>query len=874
MLLWSGPWITDFLILSVTFWTVLYLYVTRKFNYWKERSVPYITPIPFFGNAFDIFTFRKSIGEVCRQLYESTTDPFVGFFICDEPYLLIRDTELVKAVLVKDFAAFSNRTISDNKKDDPMGSHILFILKTPDWRDIRKKITPVFTSGKMRWMYKLVQEAGRELADYLKKEAAKNPVVDIKEISAKYTTEAITSTSFGINANCFKNENAEFRLVSRRVLNWGHWERAISTVCYFIAPNLVKLFKLKFVDTASAEFLRDAFWRTMKERERTSFVRNDLLDILIEMKKKEEIDDPYKLEGDKLVAQATQFFMAGFETSSSAISFTLYELAVNPDIQKKLREEIISVKNKHGEFSYEALKEMRYLDMCVKETLRKYPILPFLDRRCDEDYLLPGTDVLLPKGTPVFISTWGLHFDPRYFPDPEKYEPARFAEENVQTRPQFAYLPFGEGPRNCIGARFGNVSTKSGVAHIISEFEVELCKETQHPIKLDSKGFLLAPVLQLLLKFNKTEKSVYLSEMWLTPYLPVDTLILLSTLIFLLCKYVSRNFDHWKKKKVFYFEPIPFFGNFLDLSLFRTTIGEYLAKLYNQTEEPFFGIFIFDTPHLIIRSPELIKAILVKDFNNFDDRNIASAPHESVTSNMLFLNKNPEWKPVRAKMTPVFTTGKLKGMIPLINEVGETMKEYIKQNMTNLSLEAKEICAKYSTDIIAKCAFAINANSFKSDDAEFRKVGRLVFDFRWSTAIQQTSFFFLPSLVRLFRMTFIDPKATNFLRETFWNAIKLRQERSHKATDVIDAIIDMKDNKEFCKNNKFEGDKVVAQAAQFFLAGFETTSSTIAFTLYELCLQPPIQHKVKNEIKSSLEEHGGITYEAIQSMKYLHMCVC
>jgi cytochrome P450 family 6 len=170
------------------------------------------------------------------------------------------------------------------------------------------------------------------------------------------------------------------------------------------------------------------------------------------------------------VAQATQFFLAGFETTSSTISFALYELAINQDIQRKLRKEIRNVLSKFDEeISYESLKEMEYLDMCVKgeknfvknflstyfilisETLRKYPVLPFLDRRNNADYPIAGSDVVLEKGTPIFISIWGLHFDPTYYPDPEKFDPMRFTEENVKSRPQFTYLPFGEGPRNCIG---------------------------------------------------------------------------------------------------------------------------------------------------------------------------------------------------------------------------------------------------------------------------------------------------------------------------------------------------------------------------------------------------------------------------------------
>jgi cytochrome P450 family 6 len=173
------------------------------------------------------------------------------------------------------------------------------------------------------------------------------------------------------------------------------------------------------------------------------------------------------------VAQATQFFLAGFETSSSAITFALYELAVNQDIQRKLRKEIGNVLSRfNGIISYESLKEMEYLDMCVKgeksfiknflsryfslisETLRKYPVLPFLDRRNNTDYPIAGSDVVLEKGTPIFISLWALHFDSKFYPDPEKFDPTRFTEENVKSRPQFTYLPFGEGPRNCIGKSY------------------------------------------------------------------------------------------------------------------------------------------------------------------------------------------------------------------------------------------------------------------------------------------------------------------------------------------------------------------------------------------------------------------------------------
>ena len=89
------------------------------------------------------------------------------------------------------------------------------------------------------------------------------------------------------------------------------------------------------------------------------------------------------------------------------------------------------------------------------ETLRKYPILPFLDRKCSKDYELPAVTgngtVTLPAGTGVYIPVLGLHYDPTYFPEPEKFDPDRFTEENIQIRPKYTYIPFGEGPRICIG---------------------------------------------------------------------------------------------------------------------------------------------------------------------------------------------------------------------------------------------------------------------------------------------------------------------------------------------------------------------------------------------------------------------------------------
>lgn len=181
-----------------------------------------------------------------------------------------------------------------------------------------------------------------------------------------------------------------------------------------------------------------------------------------------------------------------------------------------------------------------------------------------------------------------------------------------------------------------------------------------------------------------------------SPYWTLDFLLLTVSFWILLYRYFTRNFDYWRNRNVPYLTPEAFFGNFRDALLLKRTAAEHLTDLYNQMKTPFFGIFILDKPVLIVRDPELVKAVLVKDFDYFHDRTIHSdVKNEPLTAHMLFFSRNPDWRVTRAKLTPVFTTGKLKSMLGLINEVGEEMKKYIYKNcLTGECVDAKEIAAR------------------------------------------------------------------------------------------------------------------------------------------------------------------------------------
>lgn len=289
-------------------------------------------------------------------MYQNSSEPFLGFFICDQPCLLIRDLDLIKTIFIKDFNTFDNRNIAQNFKADPIGANNLFILKNPLWRELRRKLSAAYTTAKMKAMFPLFLEAAEDLVQFLD-DGPNGMKIDVKETIGKFTTDAIYSIAFGVNSRSFKDPNSEYRNVARQILNLDDIGRAFSTFAYFLAPRLVQILGLKMIDGKSGAFLSDLFWHTMEDRIEKKFVRNDLLDIIIELKNKDKSLDNYQLIG-----QAVTFFIGGFETTTSTTTFGLFQLAQHPEMQEKIRREILE----NGEVTYDSIPQMKYLDMVVK----------------------------------------------------------------------------------------------------------------------------------------------------------------------------------------------------------------------------------------------------------------------------------------------------------------------------------------------------------------------------------------------------------------------------------------------------------------------------------------------------------------------------
>uniref|UniRef100_T1J9Q9 Cytochrome P450 n=1 Tax=Strigamia maritima TaxID=126957 RepID=T1J9Q9_STRMM len=386
-----------------------------------------------------------------------------GGFVGRLPTLFVSDPELVKQVLVKDFAVFPNRRVfGESKKDDIFGD-MLSIMKGDKWKLVRNTLTPTYTSEKL----KQVIENG-------------DPIEFTKKFPT-LTLDIIASVAFGMKINCIENPNTEF------VVNAQKAFRSNVKLIYIMLlfPFLFKWFS-NFISNPFQYFSNIANQTIDMRLKNKDFTRKDFLQIMLEA----VIPNDETKENQSIGPKKT-----------TTISSIAYELAQNQEIQDKLIKEVDEVMtHTKGKLSYEGVASMKYLDKVTSETLRKYPPALRLDRICSEDdYKMNGINIR--KGIQVIIPVYAIHHNPEFYPNPNVFDPERFSPENKAKRNPFTYLFFGAGPRNCIAKRFALMEAKLVVVHMLYNYRFQTCKETEYPIKMYKGTGLLQPMsLKLVLQ--------------------------------------------------------------------------------------------------------------------------------------------------------------------------------------------------------------------------------------------------------------------------------------------------------------------------------------------------------------------------------------
>ncbi|GBN90743.1 Cytochrome P450 3A13, partial [Araneus ventricosus] len=371
--------------------------------------------------------------------------PVYGQYDGNTPVLAVADPKLLREILVKEFPTFMNRRMAGFMSGDAIVSSFLFTLHGEEWRRMRSIISPTFSTGKIKKMINYIKQCSSTMIENLKKASKMRKPLQVKQFSNAFSMDVIASAAFSVHLDSYNDPKNTF--IQSALKAFSPYIN-FKLVFYQLWPKLAKLFGVQVIYTKPLYFFKESALHIMKQRKKTGHTRNDFLQLLMgtvkDFAEEKEGDvgndekDTKSREGqdksnnqinkslslDEAVSQSVQFFVAGFDTISSAIANAAYLLALHPDIQNRTYEEVRDVLLKtEGDLTYEALQEMNYLDNVISETLRLYPSFSRLERVAGADYKLGSTGLVISKGTTLVIPVYALQRDPKLYPDPNRFDP-------------------------------------------------------------------------------------------------------------------------------------------------------------------------------------------------------------------------------------------------------------------------------------------------------------------------------------------------------------------------------------------------------------------------------------------------------------------
>ncbi|XP_055306859.1 probable cytochrome P450 6a13, partial [Sitodiplosis mosellana] len=481
--------------------TLLYIWLKWNYSFWKRNKVPGPEPKPFVGNIGSMFTFSEHWGLVITGLYNKfSNQPYIGYYKLLKPAIVARDPDLVKDIMITKFNSFRSNDFNVSKKHDELTALNPFFTRDEEWKEGRKLITPVFSSSKLKNLMPVMNGVGTEFVEFIKSYQSNEDIV-AKDLAMRFAVQNLVKCAFSIDPLCFNKETeSEFMSNVKELFEPSFWAGLKFLVWPIVPKWAVDFIPIPFASATVDHFIRNLVASNKASRS-DDVQRHDFFQLYLQFQKKYGFDDT-TLSGHSL-----NLFAEGTETSNTALSFALYELAITPNCQDKLFKEISDTLKKHnGQLTFECLQEMVYLEGVVLETLRVHPAVLTFSRVCTEPYTLPKTDgqkkpVTIQPDTPVTIPVQGIHMDPKYYPNAERFTPERFIEDQQLNRHKGMYFGFGEGPRICPGQRFGVTQVKLALAYITQNFHIKL-SPNHKPIVVDPQTFMAYPKDGILIRLE------------------------------------------------------------------------------------------------------------------------------------------------------------------------------------------------------------------------------------------------------------------------------------------------------------------------------------------------------------------------------------
>ncbi|XP_046385901.1 cytochrome P450 6k1-like [Ischnura elegans] len=514
-----------FILVGVFWWLVV-----KPLSYWKKRGVPSIPAAPLTGSMPLLF-WRKYIGDVFASMYAKLEGKkYGGFHNLSKPSILIRDLDIIKDILETNSNNFHDNDFElPATTGEEYGQNLSF-LTDGSWNALKPNLTEIYSAGNIKNAMPFILEVCETLEDCVSTKI--EMAMELKEMGECYTTDVISSIVFGTRGDSLLNPCGKFRRMGCKIAGMSASRSLAMKI-----PLLLKIIPCLCSSRKAVDYFRSVVKEAVHIREEEKVQRPDFLHVLLELQKQgklkvseEQTSDPSKTDSEgntteldnealnTIATQALTFFINGYYATSNLISFSLFELAYNGDIQSRARAEVTKALEHHGSMSQDALSQLHYLDLILKETIRKYPPSPFLARKASKKYYLPSAEyeneeekskegIWLEEGSSVVVPVLGIHQDPKYYPNPETYNPDNFSEKTASQRNSYTFLGFGKGSRACNSMQLSLLLAKVAIASLLAKYDFSPCEKTSLPITMDPSYLITMAQGGLWVKVSSLKKK-------------------------------------------------------------------------------------------------------------------------------------------------------------------------------------------------------------------------------------------------------------------------------------------------------------------------------------------------------------------------------
>ncbi|XP_046640779.1 cytochrome P450 4c3-like isoform X1 [Daphnia pulicaria] len=467
-------------------------------------ALPGPKPLPMLGNILHFANF--SLDDV---KYEPIYRIWIGYY----PAVFVAHYKLFESIL-------SNPKLINRPYDYEYLFHgeSLSVFTDDAWRKRRRMLNPAFHFQNLNEFIGTFNDLSLDCAAELEQmlEAAQHKEIDVFPIMSKLTLDILSETSMG-RKSWSEEETTNFVQCLERL------EHVFMQRCFhqpwLRSDFIFKLSPLYRLEQRYTSISRSLIDKVIQNRLELQKKNGQCESVFNDNEEEDEFKRPKKrlafldllfqaaeanpdLNDEAIRNEVFVFMGGGIDTTALALIWFLYVIAKHPDQQKLVTEELDLVfGDSDRPVTAQDLTQLKYLECCIKESLRLYPSLPVIARRLTEDVQAEG--YTLPKGLTVILNIFSAHRNPEVYPDPHVFKPERFLPENSIGRHPYAYVPFSAGVRNCIGSKYAMLEVKVSLANLLRRFRFSVS---------DPSAPLETPSMQLLSKPKSGQCNLIVSK--------------------------------------------------------------------------------------------------------------------------------------------------------------------------------------------------------------------------------------------------------------------------------------------------------------------------------------------------------------------------